>query len=124
MIKITRVLPYQACCSAFYCSGFVVLCFTIPDLKFRIPLFRVPAFRVLPQPGTPGHGITEHGTPAEQRNTPEQWQNNYTLPGRPVEHRGTTEPYKTKNNCSIFKRKFRTQNLNFQLRLENFLLLI
>ena len=109
-----RVLLFWICCSVFYHSG------------FNVPYSAVPrsAFRVLPQPGTPGHGITEHGTPAEQRNTPEQWQNNYTLPGRPVEHHGTTEPYKTKNNCRIFKRKFKTQNLNFQLRRENFLLLI
>ena len=28
------------------------------------------------------------------------------------------EPYKTKNNCSVFKRKFKTQNLNFQLKVE------
>ena len=47
---MTRVLPYQTCCSAFYCSGFVVSCFTIPDLLFRILLFRVPTFRDLPQP--------------------------------------------------------------------------
>ena len=25
-----------------------------------------------------------------------------------------------KNNCGIFKRKFKTQNLNFQLRVETF----
>ena len=57
--------------------------------------------------------MTEHGTPAEQRrnngtprnttehqrNTPEyQWSTNVT----PVEQPGTTEPYKTKNNCSVF----------------------
>ena len=45
-----RVIPHQACCSAFYCYGFVFPCFTIPDLLFHIPLFRVPSFRVLPQP--------------------------------------------------------------------------
>ena len=54
----------------------------------------------------------------EQQNTPEQWWNNWTLPGTPAEHPGTTEPYKTKNNCSVFKRKFKTQNLNFQLKVE------
>ena len=44
--------------------------------------------------------------------------------GGTAEHPGTTEPYKTKNNCSDFKRKFKTQNLNFQLKVKNFLLLI
>ena len=48
-MKIIRVLPYQACCSAFYRSRFVVPRFTIPDLLFYIPLFFVPVFRVLPQ---------------------------------------------------------------------------
>ena len=28
------------------------------------------------KPATPEHGTTEHGTPAEQRNTTEQWWNN------------------------------------------------
>ena len=33
------------------------------------------------KPGTPAHG-----TPAEQRSSPEQWRNNLTLPGTPAEH--------------------------------------
>ena len=36
--------------------------------------------------GTPEHGTAERGTPAEQRNTLEQWRNNQTLPGTPAEH--------------------------------------
>ena len=28
------------------------------------------------------------------------------------------KPYKMKNNFSVFKRKFNTQNLNFQLKVE------
>ena len=48
--------------------------------------------------------IVEHsGTVAEQRNTPEQ-------PGIPTEQPGTTESYKTKNNCNDFK-----ENLNLTL---------
>ena len=54
----------------------------------------------------------------EQRNTPEQWRNNWTLPGTLAEHPGTTKSYKTKNNYSAFKRKFKTQNLNFQLKVK------
>ena len=88
------------------------------------------------KPGTPEHGTGEHGTTAEHQNTPEQWRNNWTLPYpehqqntpeyqrntdvTPAEHLGTTESYKTKNNCSIFKRKFKPQNLNFQLKFETF----
>ena len=45
-----RVLPYQACCSAFYCSRFVFSHFIIPDLLFRTLLFHVSALCVLPQP--------------------------------------------------------------------------
>ena len=37
-----------------------------------------------------------------------------------MEHPGTTEPYKMKNNYSIFKRKFKPQNLNFSLKFETF----
>ena len=36
------------------------------------------------KPGTPKHGTTKQGTPAEQRNTAEQWGNNRT----PAEHSG------------------------------------
>ena len=83
------------------------------------------------KPGTPEHGTAEYGTPAEQRNTPEQQRNNCTLPGTPVEHpriptkyqRNTSgwntprtmEPYKTKNNCSVFKKKFKPQNLKVEI---------
>ena len=57
---------------------------------------------------------TEH-YPEHQRNTAEYQRNtNVTA----VKYPGTTEPYKTKNNCSIFKRKFKTQKLNFQLKAE------
>ena len=70
--------------------------------------YRTPPVGLTIKPGTP-----EHGTPAEQRNTPEQWRNNWTLPGTPAEHPGTTKPYKTKNNCRVFKRKFKTQSFNF-----------
>ena len=28
------------------------------------------------------------------------------------------EPYKTKNNCSVFEKKFKPQNLNSQLKVE------
>ena len=52
------------------------------------------------------HGTTEHGTLAEQRNAPEQWRNNRKPFGTPAEHPRTTKPYKTKNNCSVFQRKF------------------
>ena len=63
------------------------------------------------KPGTP-----EHGTLAEQRDTPEQWRNN----GTPAEHQwntpeyqrnnnvtltkhpGTTKPHETKKYCSVF----------------------
>ena len=88
-------------------------------------LFEILAYMsILWKPGTPEDGTTECGTPAEQQNTPEEWRNNWTLPGTPAEHPGTTEPYKTKNICSVFKRKFKTQNLNFQLKVKTFLLLI
>ena len=77
------------------------------------------------KPGTPEHGTTEHGTPkdsehqgtteyrtpAEQWNTSEKWQNNGISRNTsgtprntnvtPAEHRGTTEPFKAKNNCSV-----------------------
>ena len=84
------------------------------------------------KPGTPEQQNTEHrrnsgtsrnsgGTtehyPEHQRNTPEYQRNtNVTL----VEHPRTTESYNTKNKCSIFKRKFKLQNLSFQLRVETF----
>ena len=56
----------------------------------------------------------EHGTLAEQRNTPEQCggttEHQQNTPGTTTEHQrntgetfGTTEPYKTKNNRSGFK---------------------
>ena len=54
----------------------------------------------------------------ENRNTPEQWRNNWTLPGTPGEHPVTTKPYKMKSNCNAFKRNFKTQYLNFQLNIE------
>ena len=38
------------------------------------------------KPGTPECEATENGIPAEQRNTLEQWQNNWTLPGTAAEH--------------------------------------
>ena len=38
------------------------------------------------KPGTPEHGTTEHGTPAKQRNTPEQGRNNGKPLGTPEEH--------------------------------------
>ena len=66
--------------------------------------------------GTPWNsgGTTEHYQ-EHQRNTREYQRNtNVTL----VVHPGTTEPYKTKNNFSIFKRKFKLQKLNFQLKVE------
>ena len=37
------------------------------------------------KPGMPEHRTMEHGTLAEQRNTPEQWRNNGT-PRTPAEH--------------------------------------
>ena len=60
------------------------------------------------KPGTPEHGTPEHPlTVAEQRNTPKyRWKSSVI----PAEHLGTTEPYKTKNNCSDFK-----ENLNLTL---------
>ena len=67
-------------------------------------------------------GTAEHPeTVAEQlnitRNTPEYQRNtNVTT----VEQPGTTERYNTKNNCIIFTRKFKPQNLNFQVRIETF----
>ena len=71
------------------------------------------------KPRTPEHETREHETPADQRN-------NWTLPETPAEHsrkptehqRNTSgtvlELYKTNNNCSIFKRKFKlsTQGWN------------
>ena len=70
--------------------------------------------------GTPrdSGGTTEH-YPEHQRNTPEYQPNTNVTP---VEHPGTTEPYNTKNNCSIFKRKIKPRNLNFQLMVETFFL--
>ena len=72
------------------------------------------------KPGTPEHGppaeqrtprnsggTTEH-YPEHQRNTPEYQPNTKVTP---VEYPGRTEPYKTNNNCSIFKRKFKPQKL-------------
>ena len=57
--------------------------------------------------------IAEHpGTVAEQLNITRN------TSGTPVEHPGTTETYKTKNNCCVLKRKFKTQNINFQLKVE------
>ena len=71
-----------------------------------------------PNSGTPQNsgGTTEHYL-EHQQNTPEYKQNTNVTP---VEHLGTTKPYKTKNNCSIFKRKCKPQNLNFQLKFEIF----
>ena len=54
----------------------------------------------------------------DNRNTPEQWRNSWTLPVTPGEHPVTTKPYKMKSNCSVFKRNFKTQYLNFQLNVE------
>ena len=45
------------------------------------------------KPGMPEQGTTEHGTPVEQRNTPEQWGNNGTSaehPGIPTEQQRNT----------------------------------
>ena len=64
-------------------------------------------------------GTTEH-YPEHQRNTPEYQRNTKVTP---VQHPGTTEAYNTKNNCSFFKRKFKPQNLNFQLRVETFFII-
>ena len=66
--------------------------------------------------GTPRNsGRTTEHYPEHQRNTAEYQRNtNVTA----VKYPGTTEPYKTKINCSIFKRKFKTQKLNFQLKAE------
>ena len=62
----------------------------------------------------PEHGTTEHGTVAEQRNTPENQQNTaeyqQSTNVTPVEHPGTMKSYKTKINCSDFK-----ENLNLTL---------
>ena len=59
--------------------------------------------------GTPrDSGGTTERYPEHQRNTPEYQPNTNVTP---VEHPGTTEPYNTKNNCSIFKRKIKTFNL-------------
>ena len=41
------------------------------------------------KPGTPAHG-----TPAEQRNSPEQWRNNLTLTGTPAEHPKISTEYR------------------------------
>ena len=66
----------------------------------------------------------------EQRNTEHRrnsgipWNSGGTTEHYPGYQRNTPEQRKTKNNCSVFKRKFKTQNLNFQLKVENFLLLI
>ena len=70
----------------------------------------------------------------EQRNM-EHWQNSRTLQKvaeqlnitrntRTKPYQNEMEPYKMRNNYSVFKRKFKTQNLNFQLKVEIFLLLI
>ena len=60
-------------------------------------------------------GTAEHpGTVAEQWNTLEHRRNTLKYQQNtnvtPTDHPGTTEPYKTKNNCSDFK-----ENLNFTL---------
>ena len=53
-------------------------------------------------------GTAKHPLPvAEQRNT-QKYQQNTNI--TPADHNGTTEPYKTKNNCSDFK-----ENLNLTL---------
>ena len=56
------------------------------------------------------------GTVAEQRNTPEhQWNTlkyHRNTNVTPAEHLGTTEPYKTKNNCSDFKENLSLINTN------------
>ena len=66
--------------------------------------------------GTPRNsGRTTEHYPEHQRNTAEYQRNTNVTPGK---YPGTTEPYKMKNNCSIFKRKFKTQKLNFQLKAE------
>ena len=49
----------------------------------------------------------QRNTPEHQRNTLEYHPNTNVTP---AEHPGTTEPYKTKNNCSDFK-----ENLNLAL---------
>ena len=45
------------------------------------------------KPGTPEHRTTEHGIPAQQRNTPEQWRNN----GTPRNTSGTPRNQKNTN---------------------------
>ena len=90
------------------------------------------------KPGMPEHGTMEHGTLAEQWNTPEQWQNSGTPQnsGRtmehpehqqntwkyqqnfnitPVYHPRTTEPYKMKNNCSDFKENLNLTSMHLTL---------
>ena len=56
------------------------------------------------------------GTVAEQRNTPKhQWNTleyHRNTNVTPVEHPGTTKPYKTKNNCSDFKENLSLINTN------------
>ena len=55
----------------------------------------------------PGTVVEQRNNPEHQRNTPKYQQNTNVTP---ADHPGTTEPYKTKNNCSDFK-----ENLNLTL---------
>ena len=55
-----------------------------------------------------GRTVENPGTVAEQRNTSEHQRDTPEQQVTPAEHPGTTEPYKTKNNCSDFKEDFNT----------------
>ena len=60
------------------------------------------------KPGTPECEATENGIPAEQRNTLEQWQNNWTLPGTEAEHyleqqRNTSEQWNHTKRVQVSK---------------------
>ena len=87
------------------------------------------------KPGTAEQGTAEHGTPAEERNTPEKWRNNWTLPGTPAEHPRIPKEYQRNTSgtppeqWSHTKRRiivvFLRENLNLKTsRLKYFLLLI
>ena len=74
------------------------------------------------KPGTPEHRANKHRTPAEQLNITQN--RSVTLHNTTEYQRntsGTPRNNRTKNDCSSFKRKFKPQNFNFQLKFEIYL---
>ena len=57
------------------------------------------------------HGTTEHGTPAEQRNNPEQGRNNWTFSWTPAEHPRISTEYRRNTSGAPAERRNHTQRV-------------